>query len=267
MFKPLINIYNRCLYILKVNFGLDFKKCIQSLMNIKRFVLEYYYFKKNYDKLIKFNPSLNDYNENAGDENSEYFINDLFIAQKIYNDNPAVLLDIGSRLDGYIAHVASFREINVLDIRPFKSRIHNIFFHQADLMKSIPKKFHNYADYITCIHSLEHFGLGRYGDTLNPDGYKLGLKNISKILKKNGTFVFSVPIGKECVEFNSHRIFNPFMLIDLMSSYGFKIINFFYLNKNKIIESTNYINTFNLISNKRYVLGTFIMTKIDEYEK
>ena len=47
----------------------------------------------------------------------DYFIQDLYMAQNIFKDNPKKHVDIGSRIDGFVANVASFREIELLDIR------------------------------------------------------------------------------------------------------------------------------------------------------
>jgi hypothetical protein len=65
-------------------------------------------------------------------------------------------VDIGSRVDGFIAHVASFRDIEVLDIRKNEEKIENITFIQADVMKP-DEKYKNYCDSISSLHAIEHF--------------------------------------------------------------------------------------------------------------
>jgi hypothetical protein len=61
-------------------------------------------------------PCLYDRSEEGGTASGEYFWQDLYIAQKIFKVNPHRHVDIGSRIDGFTAHVASFREIKVFDI-------------------------------------------------------------------------------------------------------------------------------------------------------
>ena len=68
--------------------------------------------------------------------------------------------------------------------------------------------FSDSCDSISSLHALEHFGLGRYGDKIDPYGYMKGITNITKVLKSKGIFYFSVPMGKQRIEFNAHRIFN-----------------------------------------------------------
>ena len=49
-------------------------------------------------------------------------------------------------------------------------------------------------DSVSCLHALEHFGLGRYGDKIEPKGHKYGIQNFSDIMVKNGILYLSVPI-------------------------------------------------------------------------
>lgn len=82
----------------------------------------------------KFYPCLNERLQESGVASGHYFHQDLLVANKIFKNNPLKHLDIGFRVDGLVAHVASFREIEVFDIRKLKSAIKNILFTQLDLM-------------------------------------------------------------------------------------------------------------------------------------
>lgn len=165
-------------------------------------------------KIERIWPILYDKYDSSGTAKGDYFHQDLLVARKIYENNPPKHLDIGSRVDGFVAHVASFREIYVLDIRPLDNKIDNIIFSQADLM-NLPIELENSYESVSCLHALEHFGLGRYGDPIDIEGHKKGFLNISKILKKNGVFYFSVPIGKSRIEFNAHRVFSISYILDM----------------------------------------------------
>lgn len=107
-----------------------------------------------------------------------------------------------------MAHVASFREIEVLDIRHLPKSPHkNVVFRNADLMNPQASLT---ADSISCLHTLEHFGLGRYGDPIAVDGFDRGVANLVSLVDRNGTLYVSFPIGeKEQVQFNAHRILHP----------------------------------------------------------
>lgn len=176
-------------------------------------------------------PIFSDMYEGAGTASGHYFHQDLYFAQKIYVDSPENICDIGSRIDGFVAHVLTFRSIDVIDIRQMESKIAGLGFKQADLM-NLSDEFHQKYVSVSCLHALEHFGLGRYTDPLNEEGYKLGFANLCKILKNEGTLYFSVPIGRQRIEFNAHRIFSISTILNLASSNGLRLIDFDYVNDN-----------------------------------
>jgi len=173
-------------------------------------------------------PILHERNEDAGVMSGHYFHQDLYVAQQIYKNNPEKHMDIGSRIDGFVAHVAAFRHIELLDIRPIKSTVKNISFRQADLMQ-LPEDLIEYTGSISSLHAIEHFGLGRYGDPIDYQGHIKAIDNISKMLKTQGLFYFSVPMGKQRIEFNAHRVFSLEYLISLISNQ-FIIQSFSYVD-------------------------------------
>ena len=188
----------------------------------------------------------------------------MFVANRIFINNPEKHFDVGSRIDGFVAHVASFREIEVFDIRPIENTIPNIRFKQVDLMSNnIDLK--DYCDSISSLHAIEHFGLGRYGDKVDYNGYSKGLDNIYQILQEGGKFYFSVPIGKQRIEFNAHRVFSIKYLIKLLEDKY--IIDFFsYVDDNGYLFR-NVDLTPQLIDNNcscNYGCGIFELTKIPQ---
>ena len=152
-------------------------------------------------------PCLEDRFTASGSARWHYFHQDLLVARRVFSRKPELHVDIGSRVDGLVAHIASFRKIEVFDVRPLTDKIPNVEFRQADLMGALPGAFRGYCDSLSCLHALEHFGLGRYGDPVDYDGWRKGLENIYSILKPVGTFYFSVPIGPQRIECNAHRVF------------------------------------------------------------
>lgn len=173
-------------------------------------------------------PILTEKSEEGGTMKGPYFHQDLYIARQIFLANPKKHVDIGSRTDGFVAHVASYRAIELIDIRPIASKVTNITFRQADLMQ-LPTDMVDYCDSISSLHAIEHFGLGRYGDPIDYFGYLKAIQNITKILVSGGTFYFSVPMGPQRIEFNAHRIFSLSYLLDILSP-GFSIHSFSYVD-------------------------------------
>ena len=126
------------IYLRRVNniinaFGLNLKK-FYYLKNIFRFFFEIKKFLSKGGKIKNIYPFLDDYEVNAGNIKNQLFHADLLISQCINKNKPEKHLDIGSRIDGLVAHVASFRNIDVLDIRNIDISPHrNINFIKADI--------------------------------------------------------------------------------------------------------------------------------------
>lgn len=176
----------------------------------------------------KLNPHPHEKKQQGGTAKGHYFHQDLLVARRIYERNPKKHVDIGSRVDGFVAHVAAFRNIEVLDIRPLDSKIHNIQFRQADLMAP-PSDMLGYCDSLSCLHAIEHFGLGRYGDPIDFEGHLKGLDSLHAILKHGGILYLSCPIGPQRIEFNAHRVFAVNYLLSLFEG-KFKILQFSYVD-------------------------------------
>ncbi len=216
---------------------------------------------KNFGPL-KYYPILNDRLEKAGSMSGHYFHQDLLVAEKIFKNKPDRHIDIGSRIDGFVAHVASFRKIEIFDIRNQKNEIVNIAFNQLDLMAEIPPEYVSCTDSISSLHAIEHFGLGRYGDPIELDGHLKGLNNIKKILRSSGKFYFSVPIGTQRIEFNAHRVFSLQYLRDVLLD-DYTLISFSYvddsgnLHKDVDLTETNIANNLNC----RFGCGIFELLK------
>jgi hypothetical protein len=97
------------------------------------------------------------------------------------------------------------------------------------MMADIPQELIDYCDSISCLHALEHFGLGRYGDPIRYNGHLLGFNNLDRILKKHGKLYLSVPIGPARIEFNAHRVFSLDYLIRLFHD-RYRVDHFSYVD-------------------------------------
>lgn len=257
----MFNYLRKLDWVISNQFGINIRRLLYSIFSIPRYLRDFFHFRKEYQGNIEFMPCLSDWFEEGGSTKTEYFWQDLYVAQKINQAAPDKHVDIGSRIDGFVAHVASFREVEIFDIRQITSEIPNIIFKQADLMQPLDN-YMNYCDSMSCLHALEHFGLGRYGDKVNVNGYKLGLLNMTKLLKQNGTFYLSTPVGIEKVAFNAHRIFNPIELKSILGDIGFELKEFaWFSDDKKIVRSDDIDFDINRLSQAPYALGIFTFVK------
>jgi SAM-dependent methyltransferase len=163
-------------------------------------------------------PILDEKSEPAGSATGHYFHQDLLVAQKIFRAQPQRHIDVGSRVDGFVAHLATFREVEAIDVRPLVSTTPNIRFLCADLMADLPPSLIGATDSLSCLHAIEHFGLGRYGDPLQYEGHLRGLANLRRMLKPGGILYLSTPIScRQRIEFNAHRVFRLPYLMNLFA--------------------------------------------------
>lgn len=166
-----------------------------------------------YDQSVEM-PFLYDYRNNAGSVDPHYFFQDIYVASKVREMGITHIFDIGSRLDGYISHLLSMDiSVTMIDIRPLPVKINNLAFMEGDATNLSNIK-PGTITILSCLHALEHFGLGRYGDTIDPDGWRKALIAYKRIVALNGYLFISVPVGKlETLVFNAHRIFNPLTIV------------------------------------------------------
>lgn len=254
-------IKDRIRWFIISQLGFNPKVMWRSLRGLPRYIRDLIKFKSLYTGRIDFYPALNDWGQEGGMTSSEYFWQDLLVAQLISKANPKKHIDIGSRIDGFVAHVASFRDIEVFDVRPITRIIPGVRFIQADLMKN-QADMQNYCDSLSCLHAIEHFGLGRYGDPIDIDGYKSGLASMADFLQNEGTFYLSTPVGINRVEFNANRVFDPKIIIDEGLNHALV------LQKLIVIDSSANIQEFDAdhaplreLASQHYALGIFIFKK------
>lgn len=155
------------------------------------------------------------------------------MSRKVIGSKTSLQYDVGSRIDGYITQLlASGIQVTQLDIREFPIRIDGLNFIQADATNMVGIESES-IDSLSSLHAIEHFGLGRYGDEIDPDAWKKALHAFSRVLKKGGRLYLSVPIAtRNILVFNAHRIFKPSTIIDELSTL--ELVDFAYIENYQI---------------------------------
>ncbi|VDN54187.1 unnamed protein product [Dracunculus medinensis] len=123
------------------------------------------------------------------------------------------------------------------------------------------KRLNESFDFIAQFSSIEHSGLGRYGDPLDPVGDIREIRKIHCLLKKDGLLFLGLPIGKvDRVVFNAHRIYGPLRLALLFE--GFQVLDVFRGDKKVPFSSTIFeVNESLSIMGKIHFL--FVLKKYD----
>lgn len=177
---------------------MTFKKL--SAGNMRGFALEW---KDRY-------PCLNDQTESTNFDR-HYIYHPAWAARILAMMRPAVHVDISSTLY-FCSLVSAFIPVIFYDYRPAHLVLSNLSTHSADLTAL------NFADQsitsLSCMHVVEHIGLGRYGDPLDPSGDLKAMAELQRVLSPGGSLLFVVPVGGPRVMFNAHRIYSYRQVLD-----------------------------------------------------
>jgi len=133
-----------------------------------------------------------------------YVYHTAWAARVLARTCPPVHVDIGSYI--YFATlVSAFVPVRFYDYRPAQVGLPGLETGFADLL-ALPFEDGSVAS-LSCMHVVEHVGLGRYGDTLDPDGDLKAMAELTRVLAPGGNLLFAVPVGQPRVMFNAHRIY------------------------------------------------------------
>lgn len=149
-------------------------------------------------------PCLNDATEGTGFD-AHYLYHTSWAARILARDKPEYHVDISSSLM-FVSLVSAFIPVRFYDYRPANINLSNLDGGFADLMK-LPFD-DNSVRSLSCMHVIEHVGLGRYGDPFQPQGDLKAISELIRVVSPGGCLFFVVPIGgKSVLQFNAHRIY------------------------------------------------------------
>ncbi len=186
---------------------------------------------------------------------AHYFYQSAWLSRQLKRQLPRQQhLDIGSDVR-MIAVISAFVPTEFADFRPLDVSLSNLTCTQGSVT-ALPQA-DNSVESLSCLHVVEHVGLGRYGDPIDPDGSKRALSELARILAPNGLLFLSVPVGaKDVTHYNAHRVFNPETIISLLSSLelkSFSLVN----DQGVFIEEASPYDAFD----QDYGCGMFIFKK------
>lgn len=149
-------------------------------------------------------PCLNDKTSSTNFDR-HYIYHPAWAARVLAQTRPEVHVDISSSLH-FCSLVSAFMPIKFYDYRPADLKLSNLSSEPADLL-ALPFETASVRS-LSCMHVIEHIGLGRYGDPLDPDGDLKAVAELKRVLALGGTLLFVVPIGAPKIMFNAHRIYS-----------------------------------------------------------
>ncbi|RZL61899.1 MAG: DUF268 domain-containing protein [Pedobacter sp.] len=134
-----------------------------------------------------------------------YIYHPAWAARILSKTKPQRHVDISSTLS-FSSIVSAFIPVDFYDYRPANVQLDNLYMGKADLM-CLPFE-DNSVSSLSCMHTVEHIGLGRYGDPISYNGDITAMKELARVLAPRGNLLFVVPVGKRRIEFNAHRIYS-----------------------------------------------------------
>lgn len=149
-------------------------------------------------------PCVTDATESTGFDR-HYTFHTAWAARVLANTKPAVHYDVGSAIY-FSTIVSAFIPVRFYDVRPARLTLSNLVSAQANLTQ-LPFDSNSIAS-LSCMHVMEHVGLGRYGDALDPQGDVKAIEELKRVVRPGGDLLFVVPLGgKARIQFNAHRIY------------------------------------------------------------
>lgn len=184
---------------------------------------------------------------------SHYIYHTSWAARKVKEINPIIHTDISSSLY-FSGIVSAFVPTNFYDYRPADIKLSNLKSDHTDLTKL--SFLDNSIVSLSCMHTIEHIGLGRYGDEINPNGDLQAINELKRVLAKNGYLIFVVPVGKPKIEFNAHRIYSYEQVEEYFRDLTLKEFSLI-TDRGDFIENANK----DIVEKQKYGCGCFLFKK------
>ena len=200
-------------------------KFYRYMANCFNYLYNFYYFNSLVRKDKRFcmqlkdiKPMLNDNTSNTGFD-WHYIYHPAWAARVLSKTKPEFHIDIASTLN-FSSIVSAFVPIKFYDYRPADIKLSNFESRYADLTK-LPF-VSNSIKSLSCMHTIEHIGLGRYGDIIDYNGDLKAINELKRVMKVGGNLLIVVPIGKPKIVFNAHRIYSYNQIMAYFMGFNLK---------------------------------------------
>ncbi|MBU3968890.1 DUF268 domain-containing protein [Patescibacteria group bacterium] len=148
-----------------------------------------------------------------------YVYHPAWAARVLVDIKPKKHIDISSTLH-FCSIISAFIPVDFYDYRPAFLNLSNLTSKRGDLT-ALPFEDGS-VESISCMHVIEHIGLGRYGDPLDPDGDLKAIKELKRVTAKGSNLLFVVPMGQPKIMFNAHRIYSYDQIVSYFDDFELK---------------------------------------------
>lgn len=188
-----------------------------GLLYLPRFFSHWFKYKKLLNNgnisTVDMQPSLGDWTTYTPFD-AHYFYQGAWLARRVVGSKVEKHIDIGSSVLT-MGVLSAQVELTFVDYRPLKTKLSGLTSIAGDIL-DLPFEDSSVGS-LSCLHVIEHIGLGRYGDPLNPLGSVEAAKELQRIVQQGGSLYLSLPIGRERICFNAHRVHAPESVMNMFS--------------------------------------------------
>ncbi|MCO8120559.1 DUF268 domain-containing protein [Stieleria sp. TO1_6] len=190
------------------------------MLNLLRFSRDYQQFQRSSQSTSRQSaqwadryPCLEDRTANTGFDR-HYIYHTAWASRVLAKLRPEKHIDISSSLY-FVSNVSAFVPMEFYDYRPANLKLDNLVGRQADL-QDLPFE-DNSVESLSCMHVVEHVGLGRYGDPIDAEGDLKAMQELQRVIAPGGSLLFVTPVGRPRVCFNAHRVYSYDQILESFS--------------------------------------------------
>ncbi len=198
-----------------------------NLLRLPRFLMAWRSYAARSDESVRFAdlyPCLNDATRHTPFD-AHYVFQGAWLARRLAAWRPGLHVDIGSSIQT-VSALSGFVPTLFLDYRPVIADLPNLAA-VGGTITQLPFADRSLKS-LSCLHVIEHIGLGRYGDPVDAQGSRRAIVELARVLAEGGRLFLSVPIGRGRVCFNAHRVFDPREIVAHFAQL--RLVSFAYVN-------------------------------------
>lgn len=179
-------------------------------------------------------------------------------ARMLQQIKPEYHVDISSSIS-FATICSAFVPIKFFDYRPLQINLSNLSPGEANLL-NLPFADNSIIS-LSCMHVIEHIGLGRYGDEIDVNGDRKAIAELIRVLQVGGYLLLVFPMGKPRIQFNAHRIYSYDQAMQYLKPLSVKRFEFVPddFQRHGLLSSPEK----GFVDKQKWGCGCFLLTKLE----
>ena len=204
-------------------------------------------------RILDLQPCLGDWSTHTPFD-AHYFYQGAWLARRVASAKVVKHVDVGSSVLT-MSVLSAQVDTTFVDYRPLKVSLPGLTSIAGNIL-DLPFA-DNSVNSLSCLHVIEHIGLGRYGDPIDPSGSIKAALELQRIVNPGGKLYLSLPVGRERICFNAHRVHAPATILPMFAHM--RLLEFSYVDDQGMYHENQPIQA---VSNLEYGCGLFQFEKL-----